>query len=217
MGQIKMNEKLQESAHYLRCCNKLELEAFNLYGTFSKKINQPENCFILGFAYDSLKCAKIIQGILDYIEAPETEKTNPKKNFSELTDSVSAFTKKVSKINSVDNEVASEILKELVTLEDQLTEAYTEYAQSSAIKTMSDGFSKLQLNLDKFKKLFESFADEKQKHKETMIEIACYFDTRETERLRHAAPVVKYQNPDSWVLESSLHSFSTPSAENATP
>ena len=91
-----------------------------------RKSTSLKTAFILGFAYDSLKCAKIIQAILDYIEAPETEKTNPKKNFSELTDSVSAFTKKVSKINSVDNEVASEILKELVTLEDQLTEAYTE-------------------------------------------------------------------------------------------
>ncbi len=212
-----MNEKLQESVQYLKCCSRLELEAFNLYGTFSKKINQPENCFILGFAYDSLKCAKIIQSILDYIEAPDIEKTYPKKNFLELINSVSAFTRKVSKINSVDNEVASEILKELVTLEDQLTEAYTEYTQSTAIKTMSDEFSKLEINLDKFKKLFESFADEKQRHKQMIIEITCAFDTRETERLRHAAPVVKYKNPDSWILESSLHSFSTTPAENVTP
>lgn len=212
-----MNEKLQESAQYLKCCTQLELEAFNLYETFSKKINQPENCFILGFAYDSLKCAKIIQGILDYIEVPETEKTNPKKNFAELTSSVSAFTIKVSKINSIDNEVASEILKELVTLEDQLTEAYTDYMQSSAIRVMAEEFSKLQVNLDKFKKLFETFVGEKQKHKETIIEIACYFDTRENERLRHAAPVVKYQNPDSWILASSLHSFSTASTEIVTP
>lgn len=213
-----MNEKLQESAQYLRCCSKLELEAFNLYETFSKKINQPENCFILGFGYDSLKCAKIIQGILDYLDVPETEKTNPRKNFLELTSSVSAFTKKVSKINSVDNEVASEILKELVTLEDQLTEAYSEYVESNSIKIMSDEFSKLQVNYEKFKKLFETFAEQKQKHKEMIIEITCYFDSRETERLRHAAPVVKYRNPDSWVLESTLHSFATTAAnQNATP
>ena len=114
-------------------------------------------------------------------------------------------------------EKSAEILKELVTLEDQLTEAYTDYAQSIAIKIMSEEFSKLQTNLNKFKKLFETFAEEKQKHKETIIEIACYFETRETERLRHAAPVVKYQNPDSWVLQSSLHSFTTTPAENATP
>ncbi len=212
-----MNEKLQESTQYLKFCSKLELEAFNLYETFSKKINQPENCFISGLAYDSLKCAKIIQAILDYIDAPEIEKTNPKKDFSELTNSVSAFTQKIAKINSVDNEVASEILKELVTLEDQLTEAYTEYSQSNAIKIMSDEFSRLQTNLNKFKRLFETFAEEKQKHKETLIEIACYFDTRESERLRHAAPIVKYQNPDSWILQSSLHSFSNSPTENATP
>ncbi len=158
-----MNEKLQESAQYLKCCNQLELEAFNLYETFSKKINQPENCFILGFAYDSLKCAKIIQGILDYIEVPETEKTNPKKNFSELTNSVSAFTKKVSKINSIDNEVASEILKELVTLEDQLTEAYTDYAQSSAIRDNVRGILKTASKLGQIQETLRDFRRRKTK------------------------------------------------------
>ena len=212
-----MNEKLQESAQYLKCCNNLEIETFNLYETFSKKINQPENCFILGLAYDSLKCAKIIQGLLAYIEVPETEKTNPKKNFLELTNSVSAFTKNIFKINSVDYETSCEILRELSTLEDQLSEAYTKYLQSGAIKTIAEEFSKLQINLTNFKKLFETFVEQKQKHKETIVEITCYFETRETERLRHAAPVVKYQNPDSWILQSSLHSFSTTPAENAMP
>ena len=80
-----MNDKLQESAQYLKCCSDLETEAFKLYETFSKKINQPECCFVLGFAYDSFKCSKIIQGLLDYVEAPESEKPNVKKNFAELT------------------------------------------------------------------------------------------------------------------------------------
>ena len=40
----------------------LKIEAFTLYETLSKKINPPESSFILGLAYDSLKCAKIIQG-----------------------------------------------------------------------------------------------------------------------------------------------------------
>jgi len=213
-----MNEKVQESAQYLKCCTNLEIEAFRLYETFSKKINQPENCFILGLAYDSLKCAKIIQAILDYVDMPETEKTSPKKNFSEVTNSVSAFTKKISKINNVDYEISCEILKELSNLEDQLSEAYTNYLQSGAIKTIADEFSKLAINLTNFKKLFETFIEQKQKHKETILEIICYFETRETERLRHATPIVKYQNPDSWILESTLHAFSnTPVKENTEP
>lgn len=213
-----MNEKVQESAQYLKCCANLELETFKLYEIFSKKINQPENCFILGIGYDSLKCAKIIQGILDYVEVLETEKTNPKMNFTELTVSVCEFTKKVSKINNVDYEITCEILKELSNLEDQLGKAYSNYVQSPAIKTLVDEFSKLAINLASFKKLFETFVEQKAKHKEIILEIVYYFETRENERLRHATPIVKYQNPDSWILESNLHSFANaPVKENTEP
>ncbi len=97
IGAKKMNDKLQESAQYLNCCANLETETFKLYETFSNKINQPENCFTLGIGYDSLKCAKIIQEILDHIDMPETEKMYPRKNFKELTDSVSAYQKKYLK------------------------------------------------------------------------------------------------------------------------
>ena len=109
-----------------------------------------------------------------------------------------------------------EILKELTILEDQLGEAYTRYLESSAVKTISDEFSKLTISLTNFKKVFKDFAEQKQKHKETLIEITCYFETRETERLRHATPIVKYQNPDSWILESSLHAFTSAPLKEST-
>jgi acyl carrier protein len=60
-----MNDKLRESIHYLKSLSFIENEAFKLYETLSKKINQPESSFIFGIGCDSLKNAKIIQGILD--------------------------------------------------------------------------------------------------------------------------------------------------------
>jgi hypothetical protein len=79
-----MNEKLRESAQYLKQCTFVETEAFKLYETLSKKINQPESSFILGIAYDSLKNAKIIQGILDCFDLSELENKNVRKDLSEL-------------------------------------------------------------------------------------------------------------------------------------
>jgi hypothetical protein len=213
-----MNGKLQESAYYLKCCTNLENETFKLYETLSKKINQPESSFILGFAYDSLKCAKTIQAILDYLDATKLEDMSSKKNFAELSSSISEFTKKISKTNNINYEMACEILKELDNLENQLIEAYTNYVQSSLIKTVSDEFSKLSINLANFKKVFETFIEQKQKHKETILEIIYSFETKEADRLRNATPLVKYTNPDSWIHESTIHTFSaTPVAENTTP
>ena len=179
-----MVEKLQESVQYLKCLNNIEIAAFRLYEGLSKKINPPESSFILGLAYDSLKCAKIIQGILEYIDVPETENMNCKKNMAEIANNISKFTKKLSKTNNLNYELSCETLKELTNMEEQLSEVYTNYMQSPAIKNIADEFSKLALNLSNFKKIFETFVEQKQKHRETLIEIIYCFEAKESERVR---------------------------------
>ena len=213
IGQRKMVEKLQESAQSLKCLNNIEIEAFRLYEALSKKINPPESSFILCLAYDSLKCAKIIQGILDYIDLPETENINCKKNLLEIANNISKFTKKLFKTNNLNYELSCEILKELTNLEDQLSEVYTNYLQSPALKNIADEFSKLALNLSNFKKIFETFAEQKQKHRETLIEIIYCFEAKESERLTTMAPTFKYKNPDSWIHESTIHDFTDTQAK----
>ena len=92
-------------------------------------------------------------------------------------------------------------------MEDQLSEVYTNYLQSSAIKIVADEFSKIALNLSNFKKIFETFVEQKQKHREILIEIIYCFEAKESERLRTMAPTFKYKNPDAWIHESTLHTF----------
>ncbi len=212
-GQRKMVEKLQESAQSLKCLNNIEIEAFRLYEALAKKINPPESSFILCLAYDSLKCAKVIQGILDYVDLPGIENVNCKKNLAEIADNISRFTKKLSKTNNLNYEISCEILKELTDLEDQLSEVYTNYLQSATIKNIADEFSKLALNLSNFKKLFETFLEQKQKHRETLIEIIYCFEAKEAERLRTMAPTFKYKNPDAWIHESTIHDFTDTQAK----
>ena len=204
-----MVEKLQESAQSLKCLNTIEIEAFRLYEGLAKKINPPESSFILCLAYDSLKCAKIIQGILDYIDLPETENMNCKRNLIEIADNISNFNRRVTKTNNLNYEISCEILKELTDMEDQLSEVYTNYLKSPSIINIADEFSKLALSMRErnFKKIFESFIEQKQKHRELLIEIIYCFEAKEAERLRTIAPTFKYKNPDTWIHESTLHSF----------
>src|SRR5208283_787054 len=203
-----MVEKLQESAQSLKCFNNIETEAFRLYEALAKKINPPESSFILCLAYDSLKNAKIIQGILDYIDLPETE-NNCKKNLTEIANNISKFTKRATKTNNLNYEISCEILKELTNIEDQLSEVYINYLKSPSIINIADEFSKLALSMRErnFKKIFETFIEQKQKHRETLIEIIYCFEAKEAERLRSMAPTFKYKNPDEWIHESTLHSF----------
>jgi hypothetical protein len=203
-----MNVKLQESAQYLKCFNNLEMESFQIYETLSKKINQPESSFVLGLAYDSLKCAKIIQGILYHLDLSEVESGECKREIAELAGEIATFTKVISKINNLNPLLTCEILGELINMEDLLNEAYTDYIQSSTTKFVADEFSKLiPQSSNNFKKVFDSFVEQKERHREILIETIYSLESKEAERLRHITPVVKYQNPDAWYHESTIHAF----------
>ena len=215
VGAKTMVEKLPESVQTLKCLNNIEVEAFRLYDTLSKKINPPESSFILSLAYDSLKCSKILEGILDYIDLPENENVNCKKSLVEIAGDIAKFNKRLSKTNNLNYELSCEILKELTDNEDQLSQVYTNFMQSPALKNIADEFSKVALNLSNFKKIFESFIEQKQKHREILIETIYCFEAKESERLRTMAPTFKYKNPDAWIHESTIHTFAdTQTKEN---
>ncbi len=203
-----MNEKLQESAQYLKCFNNLEIESFRVYEALSKKINQPESSFIVGLAYDSLKNSKILQGILGHLDLSEIEGAECKKEIAELAKQISTFTKIISNINNLSPLISCEILSELINMEDLLNETYMGYLQSSATKFVADEFSALNpQSSNNFKRIFESFVEEKEKHRQTLIEVIYSLESKEAEKIRHVSPVVKYQNPDAWYHESTIHAF----------
>jgi hypothetical protein len=211
IGQIKnMNDKLRESLQYLKQCSIIENETFKLYEMLSKKVNQPESSSILGIAYNCQKNAKIIQGILDCFDQAELENKNVRKELSELTDEIIILENRINKINNLEYLVSVEILKESLNLEALLIKIYANYLESNSAKFIVDELSKTgTVNLASFKKIFEYLIDEKGRNKELIIESMYVLEAKETEIRRQITPLIKYQNPDSWLHESTIHSFST--------
>ncbi len=211
-----MSDKLRESIEYLKCCTTLENESFKLYETLSKKINQPESSFILGIASDSLKNARIIQRIVDCFDLPEPDNKNVNRELSELISEIMILEKKISKINNLEYLVSCEMLKESMKLADLLGEVYTNFLKSPLIRIIVDELSKTgMINLANFKKIFEHFIEEKGKHKEIITETMYILEVKETETRRQITPIIKYQNPEQWIHESTIHSFSNaPAARN---
>jgi hypothetical protein len=212
-----MNDKLLEAAQYLRFCNIIENNAFKLYETLSKKTNQPESSFVLGLAYDSLKNATIIQSLLDYFDLPELENINVKKNLAELVSETAILSKRISKINNLNYIISCETLKELTNLEELLGQIYTSYLKSSFSSTIADELARLvTMNRGNLKKLFETFIEEKAKHRETLVEIIYSLEAQQAETIRQITPMVKYKNPDAWIHESTIHAFSNTIANAET-
>jgi hypothetical protein len=131
------------------------------------------------------------------------------KDLSELTTEIIMLEKKISKINNLDYLISCEILKESTNLEVLLSEVYTNYLKSSSAKIIVDELSKTVIvNLTNFKKVIEHFIEEKGKHRETIVETMYLLEAKETETHRQITPLIKYQNPDAWIHESTIHSFS---------
>ena len=214
-----MNDKLQESLQYLKQCSILENEAFKLYETLSKKFNQPESSYILANAYSSLKNAKIIEGILDCFDLTELENKAAKKELAELAVEIITLEKEISKINSLEYLISCEMLKESINLEDLLIKVYTNYLESSLAKYIVAELSKTgTLNLTSFKKLLEYVKEEKTKDKEAIVESLYVLEGKEKESRRQITPIVKYQNPEAWIHDSTIHSFSeVPVSGNSEP
>jgi hypothetical protein len=214
-----MNEKLRESVQYLKQCTSIENETFKLCETLSKKMNLPESSFILGIAYDSQKSAKIIQGILDRLDLPELENKNLRKELAELSTDIMTFEKTISKIGNLEYLITCEMLKKSINLEVLLIKVYTNYLESNSARTIVDELSKTGIvDLESFKKVFEYLIEEKGRHRQTLVETMYILEAKETETRRQITPIVKYQNPDQWIRESTVHSFSDAPviASNAT-
>jgi len=211
-----MNDKLQESLQYLKQCSNLESETFKLYETLSKKLNQPESGYIIGNAYNSLKNAKIIQGILNCFDLTEVENKPVKKELAELTAETVLLEKKISKINSLEYLITCEMLKEAINLENLLIQTYTKFLESNSAKVTATELAKMgTLTFDSFKKLFEYIKEEKAKNKEAIVESLYILEFKVKENQKQITPIVKYQNPDAWIHESTIHSFAdTPVTES---
>ncbi len=202
--------KLEESTQYLRGFGVIEKECFNVYDTVSKKINHPESSLVLGMAYDSLKCSKIMQAILDCFDQANTENLKTKKDLTDLATQLSIFSKEIQRINCLNYQSSCEVLKELTKLEKFLTDAYSSYAHSTATNAIAQEVTKYSnANVENFAKVFEKIAEEKERHREELVEIIFALEQTEANRLRQITPVVKYQNPDAWIRGSTIQTFST--------
>jgi hypothetical protein len=90
-------------------------------------------------------------------------------------------------------------------LTDHLYEAYNDFLKSPAPKTIADELSKIAtVNLDNFKKIFEGLMEAKGKQREVIVGLIYQTELKEADRLKHIAPIVKYQNPDSWIRRGTV-------------
>jgi rubrerythrin len=194
---------MKNSTRHLLCCSGLEEETFCLYQCVAKKMNNPElRSLVVNIAYDSMKHSKTIRELLKTVEKTEVTTKNCRKNYSELWKEIAEVSEQVSKMQNVNNEEFYEIFKGLTELEDCLIEEYCYLLEHKIPEGLANELNKLTpINMDNLNKIFDGIIEDKQKHRETLIEIGYCFAAKDSIGAEDSTPTVRYQNPDAWNKE----------------
>lgn len=195
-----LSSGMTKSTRHLLCCSGLEEETFHLYQCVAKKMNHPElRSLVVNIAYDSMKHSKTIKELLKTVEKAEVNIKNCRKNWSELWKEIVEVSEQVSKMENINDQEFYEIFKGLAELEDCLSESYCFLLERKIPECLANELGKLTpINLDNLNKIFDGIIEDKQRHRETLIEIGYCFAAEDSIRAKDSAPVVRYQNPDAW-------------------
>jgi rubrerythrin len=194
---------MKNSTRHLLCCSSLEEETFYLYQCVAKKMNNPElRSLVINIAYDSIKHSKTIRELLKTVEKTDITIKNCKKNYSALWKEIVEVSEQVSKMQDVNDEEFYEIFKGLTELEDCLIEDYCYLLEHKIPESLANELSKwTPINMDNLNKIFDGIIEDKQRHRETLIEIGYCFAAKDSIGTEDSTPTVKYQNPDAWHKE----------------
>ena len=188
---------------HLLCCCALEEETFRLYQRVAGKMNNPElRSLVINIAYDSLKHSKTIMELLKTVEKSEINIKKCGKHWSELWKEIVEVSDTIFKMQNVNDDEFCEIFKGLAELEERLIESYCLLLELKIPKRLANELNELTpMNLDDLDKIFDGIIEDKQRHKETLIEIGYCFAYRDSTGATDTAPPVRYQNPDAWHRE----------------
>ena len=195
-----------ESVKYLSCCRILESEAYFLYAKLTTKLDRPEiSSITLAIAYDGLKHSKVIQElfkpITDINKNLSQYLNQCNKDFREVWKEINKFSGDLSKIDTINDEALPDLLKGLANLEDCLYEIYTFFLDSRMLKQFADVLSGFSLvTPENLAFIIECLREDNHKHREMLIESSCFFNKSQLKNKEYPAPIVKYQNPDGWII-----------------
>lgn len=198
-----LSRKMQNSTRHLLCCSYIEEETFHLYQCVAKKMNNAElRSLVVSIAYDSMKHSKMIKELLKTVEKTEVNIKKCRKNWSELWKEIVEVSEQVSKMQNINDDEFYEIFKGLTELEDCLIESYCFLLEHKIPERLANELDKFTpINMDNLNRVFDGIIEDKQRHKETLIEIGYCFAAKDSIGAEDSTPAVRYQNPDAWHKE----------------
>jgi len=185
-------------ADFINCLGILENDTFLLYTALSNKIELPlVKSLLRAIAEDSLKHSTLLKGVAESItEAKETPKDCEKKT-GEAWRLIANFTKEIAAKEKFSEEEMSQLWDKLAFFESIIGEEYYVFVQMKTLDLMMKEINQIyNIDLGSLKSIFTRIINDEEHHREMLGTIKGILE-------RHSepsnTPVVKYQNPDSWI------------------
>jgi len=184
---------------FLYCSSLFEDKTSLLYGSLAQKATLPlVKALLLNIAYDSGKHSAILQGIVKTIGNPKVKIKDCEKRLGESWRTIRDLSEDVAREKIMSNENMSSYVRKLERLESTVGEEYYMLVQVKTLQFMTKEIRELyKVDLEDLKDIFEGIIKDEERHTELLATIIKILGPSEEEKTENA-PLVRYQNPDSW-------------------
>jgi rubrerythrin len=194
-------DKSKESfLDFLYCSSILEEKTSLLYGNLAKKARWPlVKALLLQIAYDSGKHSAILQGIGKSIGKPKAKAKNCEGKLGETWEAILVLSQKVARKKRIPNEELPSFVGKLERLESTMGKEYYMLVQLKTLQFMTKEIRELyDVDLEDLRDIFEEMIKDEERHAELLGTIRRILGPHEQKKNENA-PLVRYQNPDSWI------------------
>lgn len=195
-------DEAKKPVEYLSYCVVLEEQMFTLYNMLVNKMRSPElSNIVVGLAYDCLKHAKIIEELLKPVPKIEVDLNECEgmqiKAWNEIRNCLSGL----SEVKYIRQDILSDFLKSLTNVEDTMSDIYSSFLKSKLADDYTCVVSCIiPATKENLTFIMNSMIEDNLKHRAMLIEAAYFFNKNRCKN-ENTAPAVRYQNPDSWIIQ----------------
>ncbi len=152
--------------------------------------------FLLQIAIDSQKHSILLRGVAESIAQPKGKPKNCEKKIGESWRIIDTILKEINGKAKIPSGDFPHLAEKLTILESVMGEEYYMFVQLKTLELMMKEITQIyNIDLGSVKKLFLNIIRDEETHRELLERIRTLITPKaETD----SAPVVKYQNPDSW-------------------
>jgi len=174
----------------------MEKELYELYTNLSLKVEDLSARALFSYiATDSLKHSTILVTIIDEVDGQKTREIDCDVNIIYNKEMIKSLSKDISKIRRINYEELISLIDTLTGFESLLL---TEYKKAFHLEFTSFAKFYQEKDEDNDLNIFDLIIGDEEAHQRILAAITRLFDNRMS--FKSNAPIVKYQNPDSWYV-----------------